>query len=215
MTSIQLDGVGVTGTGKSDASLTFRPGLNAITGASDTGKSYVVELIDFLLGASRPINDISEAAGYTTAHLDLSLINDERYRLSRALKGGNFALEKWNADGGLDQGDPPVLAAKSTNNVSAFLLSPCNLWGKRLLKNAEGQTSALSFRDLAHLVIVKEEDIYKTTSPILSENQPENTRRKSVFRLLLTGIDDSEIVQKKRKADLKVKQEAEKDIWRH
>lgn len=216
MTSIQVNGVRVTGTGKADAFLTFSNGLNVVTGASDTGKSYVVELIDFLTGASRPINDISEAAGYTTAHLDLSLSDDARYRLSRALKGGNFALEKWNTEGGLDQGDPPVLAAKhaakSTNNVSAFLLTPCNLWGKRLLKNQDGQTSALSFRDLAHLVIVKEEDIYKTTSPILSENQPENPRRKSVFRLLLTGVDDSEIVQEKRKADLKVKQEAEKDI---
>ncbi|MBB3658395.1 DNA repair ATPase RecN [Rhizobium sp. BK650] len=41
----------LTGTGQTDALVRFKPGPNVITGDSDTGKSYLLRLVDYVLGA--------------------------------------------------------------------------------------------------------------------------------------------------------------------
>jgi DNA repair ATPase RecN len=41
-----------TGPDRETASVTFGHGLNVIYGASETGKSFIVEALDFMLGAS-------------------------------------------------------------------------------------------------------------------------------------------------------------------
>lgn len=53
-TGFAIAKVVVRGPGKPDAVLEFGPGLNVVAGASDTGKSYASQLIDFMLGASKP-----------------------------------------------------------------------------------------------------------------------------------------------------------------
>ena len=42
------------------AALEFGPGLNVIYGASECGKSFVVEAIDFMLGGKQQLRDIPE-----------------------------------------------------------------------------------------------------------------------------------------------------------
>src|SRR5690606_115703 len=44
----------------------FDPGLNVITGPSDTGKSFILECIDFALGKGSVPKSIDEAKGYET-----------------------------------------------------------------------------------------------------------------------------------------------------
>lgn len=45
---------------KPPAAITFGPGLNVLYGASNTGKSFIVEAIDFMLGGKPPLRDIPE-----------------------------------------------------------------------------------------------------------------------------------------------------------
>ena len=49
------------------AGLEFERGLNVICGASETGKSFIVETIDFMLGQQEPVRDIPERDGYPHA----------------------------------------------------------------------------------------------------------------------------------------------------
>jgi hypothetical protein len=63
------------GPGRLPASLLFGPGLNVIYGASEVGKSFVVEAIDFMLGGKPPLRDIPERVGY-----DRVLLGLRRYR---------------------------------------------------------------------------------------------------------------------------------------
>lgn len=44
----------LTGKDTSKASITFEKGLNVITGASDTGKSFILQCIDYMFGAKNP-----------------------------------------------------------------------------------------------------------------------------------------------------------------
>ena len=60
---LQLRGISFGSPHKAPASLEFQSGLNVICGASDTGKSFIVEAIDFLLGAKDPPRHIPERDG--------------------------------------------------------------------------------------------------------------------------------------------------------
>ena len=61
---LQLRGLSFISPHKEPASLEFQGGLNVVCGASETGKSFIVEAIDFLLGAKSPLRDIPERVGY-------------------------------------------------------------------------------------------------------------------------------------------------------
>jgi AAA domain len=53
------------------AAVEFGPGLTVIYGASDSGKSYIAEAIDYVFGASK-LKQIPESEGYS--HLLLGLV---------------------------------------------------------------------------------------------------------------------------------------------
>jgi AAA15 family ATPase/GTPase len=56
--------LGFFGPEKAPATVAFGPGLNVLYGASNTGKSFIVEAIDFMLGGKPPLRDIPERVGY-------------------------------------------------------------------------------------------------------------------------------------------------------
>lgn len=53
------------GSGVEDAFIKFDRGLNIVSGASDTGKTYVFQCIEYMMGASKPPKKIYEARNYT------------------------------------------------------------------------------------------------------------------------------------------------------
>ena len=56
----------MTGRGQIDAVIRFDPGPNVVSGDSDTGKSYLLRLVDYVLGADQLTKTIDEAAAYET-----------------------------------------------------------------------------------------------------------------------------------------------------
>lgn len=271
MSGFELRSLKVTGPGKADALMTFAPGLNVVSGPSDTGKSYLVEAIDFMLGGQTPPRQIPESVGYDRAHLTIEARSGGRFELTRALAGGDFKMRKvgraaadddgreggdvhnsddrldghdvdsihdgdfgsggsvedGNAgvgdvgadhedgdetgeagDGGTDGGDGDAAAvtlggrhsATDPDNISTFLLRLMGLDQKRLRKNVNNELQNLSFRNLASLLIVDEEAIIKKDSPIVSGDSTQRTAQISLFKLLLTGVDDSALVAVKKRA---------------
>ena len=182
----------LTGANVADAEVRFRRGLNVISGPSDTGKTLILQCIDFMLGGRDTPKDIPEMQGYDTATLEIiALADDTSYVLSRGLRGGSFRLRH-------PDGSEAVLAERHSvdrdDTVSQFLLDLVGLAGKRVRTNARGETRSLSFRDLAHLTVISEEEIIRAQSPVLSGQYTTRTTEKSVFRLLLSGVDDSAVV---------------------
>lgn len=187
-----------TGPGKEPAVVKFTEGLNVIYGASDTGKSFVLEAIDFMLGGQAQLRDIPERVGYDRIALSIAPSNGGEFTLFRATSGGQFQL----ADG-VHQTPPPgvdlqVLASKhaadNPDTVSAFLLRHIGLENRRVRVNKKNDTNSLSFRNLVHLCLVGEGDIQKQSSPIEGGQATQRTRELAVFKLLLTGVDDSAVV---------------------
>jgi len=90
VSGFQLRNVKITGEGVEPAEISFGPGLNVVSGASDTGKSYLVEIIDFMLGGGTPPRPIPESRGYDTACLSIAAHDGRAFELTRALQGGDF-----------------------------------------------------------------------------------------------------------------------------
>jgi multidrug efflux pump subunit AcrA (membrane-fusion protein) len=196
---LQLRGLSFNSPHREPASLEFQSGLNVICGASDTGKSFLVEAIDFLLGAKGPLRDIPERVGYDRERLALETVNGEIFTLERSTSGGNFRRFEGNwLLGEPDAESGTVLNQKhehgNLHTLSTYLLSAIGLAEKYVQKNQQGTTNSLSFRNLARLIIVKESDITKELSPILSGQNTEKTKDYSVFKLMLTDLDDSALV---------------------
>ncbi|MCX5470181.1 hypothetical protein OSH04_00485 [Alcaligenes sp. A-TC2] len=184
--------ISLIGPGKAPAEVTFGRGLNVIAGPSDSGKSFIAQCLDYALGAGTPPKEIPQADGYSTVVIDIEANSDGRvYSLERGLRGGEVLCK---TDGQPDR----VLAVKhqagKEDTVSQFLLNLSGLGAKKIRTNEQGKTRPLSFRDLARLVIIDEEAIIKEGSPVLSGQFTSKTVESGVFRLLLTGTDDSSIV---------------------
>ena len=79
-------------------------------------------------------------------------------------------------------------------------------------KNARGTTRTLSFRDIAHLIVVGEEDVITERSPVLSGQRMDKTVEISVFRMLLTALDDSSLVEQDEPKVARGKQQGKKEL---
>ncbi len=84
-----------SGEEKKDSSITLKKGANIITGPSDTGKSYLFSVINFVLGRTSPPKDIPEGINYDVFTIDIeSFETNDKYRLQRKLgKKQSLGLE--------------------------------------------------------------------------------------------------------------------------
>ncbi|WP_370361454.1 hypothetical protein [Catenulispora sp. MAP12-49] len=173
----------------------FHPRLTVIYGASETGKSFVVEAIDYMFGAGK-LKEIQEAQGYTDILLGLRLADGQAVTLVR--QPGLNRAAVYHGDFRTVPTTPPakVLPVKhnprSDNSLSRYLLKILQADGRQILKSARPTLRSLSFRDLAHLCIVSEGQMAGSRSPVLPSGQrTSETGEKSVFKYMLTGQDES------------------------
>jgi prefoldin subunit 5 len=195
----QLRFISFFGPSKEVATVNFGPGLNVIYGASDTGKSFVVQAIDYMLGGRPPLREIEERQGYDCILLGIETLSKESFTIERSSEGGGFRVHKGLHAAPPDRESSALQLADSHSdrndaNLSTFLLGMSGLAGRRVRRNAKGETNSLSFRNIASLLIVTETEITQERSPLLSENVTTHTVSTSVFKLLLSGLDDSMLV---------------------
>ena len=200
----------LTGPGLEIAEVEFTSGLNVISGPSDTGKTFILQCIDYVFGASSRPEELPEAEAYDKVVLELDAVSDDgRYVLMRALRGGDIALTR--PDGSTEQ-----LKGKhkpgQTDTVSYFLLQLSGLSDKSIRTNKDGKTRELSFRDVAHLIIVSEQDVIRESSPVHASSGYQQTASRSVFRLLLSGMDDSAVVAVEEPRISRARVEAKTDV---
>lgn len=186
------------GPGQVAGNLVFASGLNVIEGASDTGKSYALSCIDFVMGAGTLPEEIPQARPYNVAYLCIEAADGQFYTLKRALVGGKIGLFRGPLDDALGANAEWGVLGETTNakeSVSGFLLGLCGLDGRRVRKNDIGTIQEASFRVLSKALLVDEVRIIAKRSPLYGSQNTGNTAAASTIRMLLTGVDDSAIVQ--------------------
>jgi hypothetical protein len=195
MLGLRLRHLAAVGHRKPTAKLDFGPGLNVIYGAANTGKTHVLQLIDYGLGASAPPEAPPEQRGYEGILLGIEALDGRTWTLCRSLQGGDIRRldglhETWPGEG---TGEILGASHRAANSLSKFLLDLVGMSDVRLRRNAKGDLQDLSFRNIAHLVIVPEGKIQSEVSPIETGQYVSKTVEFSVFKYMLTGIDDSSL----------------------
>jgi hypothetical protein len=84
-----LERIAVVGPGVDTAEVEFRDGLNVVAGASDTGKSYLCSLVDFVFGASSPPRVIEQAKRYARV---VARLRDRRSGVARQGRSSAIVL---------------------------------------------------------------------------------------------------------------------------
>ena len=183
----------VIGKDQKDAGLVFDKGLNVIEGASDTGKSYIFQLIDYMFGGSKKPKNIGEARNYTEIRMQINTYDNKKYTFSRQFDDNNVYYAETDISD-FDSKQTKKLRAKKDprddNNISCFLLGLTGLEGKKLKINARNVTREISFRDVATLCLIDESDIISEISPIYTNNLMDKTVEESLFKLMISGRDD-------------------------
>jgi hypothetical protein len=197
MPSLRLLHLTFAGYGKPTAQIIFGPRLTVVYGASDTGKSFVAEAIDYMLGARR-LNVIPEAEGYTQILLGIALPDGTVVTLMRPLDSPRINIYRADLRDLVHRAPDSTVSAqvsgKSSNNISSYLLERLGLGTVLISTNDNGGTKALNFRDLVHLCLVTETQMVSKTSPVLRTPAASGqTAHKSVLKLLLTGAGEQPV----------------------
>jgi hypothetical protein len=178
------------------ATIEFGERLTLVRGPSDTGKSFIVDSLDFMLGG-QDLKDIPEREGYSTVLLGIRVDNEE-FTLMRSVTGGAFGLFEGRVDSWQSELPSRTLAhthnANNMDNLSMWLLESIGLAGAKLRKNVRNDTDTLSFRNLAHLVIVDETQMQSDIPPALTGRYTSKTKEISLLKLMLEGDDDSSLL---------------------
>jgi hypothetical protein len=188
----------LTGSNVEPVNIEFEKGLNVIYGSSDTGKTFIFQCINYMLGSSATPKPIPESKNYTLCKLEIKSYKGQTFILKRSLKGGSFNL--YNENHTLIE----TLEIKNNkqskkNTISNFLLKICNLENKQLVQfKKDNSKRNLYFQDISKYFLINEEKVItekSIISPMPERNyNPAETFEKNVFRFLLTGIDDNHIV---------------------
>ena len=165
-----LEKIVVTGIGVKEASLKFTKGVNLIIGSSDTGKSYIYQCIDYLLGSATCPKDIPESNGYTEVYLQIKTNDNRVFTIYRNLKTPSKASVSETVFEKYKTSQKTVLGEKNDTfdgeNLSEFLLKLMGVKDVLLKINAQNKTRKLSFRDIARLTLIDETRIITEGSPV-------------------------------------------------
>jgi hypothetical protein len=211
---IQLRRIRVIGPQRTAKDVHFGSGLNILYGGSNTGKSHLVSLLDFTFGARTKPGIPPEGVGYDAILATVELPDRSVVTLCRAFAGGAIRvvpgmIDAWPSD---KEGELYSEQHGRGNSLSEYLLKQLGIAGKKLRKNAAGDTRELSFRDLIHLFVIDETKIQSKTSPIETGQIMLKTAEFSAFKFVLTGVDDAKLDSVRLKADSRTRRQIELEL---
>jgi len=162
----------------------FKPGLNVVTGSYKTGKSSMLELLKFALGArgAKLMTTIEENLQNVTLEVT---IGADRLSLSRAVGQNQVTVtrvdgssDRWTATSGK--------MLRSGVEILKLLHFPI----ARLSNNSETGSEPLTFFDLFRYVYLPQDDV---NSSVAGHNDPfTNRKRRAIFELAY-GLSDERV----------------------
>ncbi|MGR6761290.1 hypothetical protein ACU1JV_05455 [Paenibacillus sp. T2-29] len=201
---IKLKKLVLQGARKEDAILIFNEGLNVVAGASDTGKSFAYECINYIFGATDIPEKPIESLGYDIVLLEFF---EKKSAQTITLKRSLNESEKTNIhyfysdidhmnDASLD-----VLSSdsKAKNSLSSKLMSLCNCTYENVLRStSQGKTEAFTFRKFVSLTMLNESRIVQRNSPIFlgdTKRDANSSKEIATFFTILSGYDYKKYVK--------------------
>ena len=185
MQSFVSEKLRVSGAGKIDGVVEFTDGLNLIQGRSNTGKTWILRCINYLFGNDR--RPYTPATGYTEIE---GVFNTERYgkiTFTRELDSPYVHVTSDNDQ--VQNGD------YATDYQTSSILYLNDLWMNiiglekvvEVPKSARYARERMSWRNLAGVFYVDEDEISKSASIVIKDSTYEDTPLLASLYFLLTG----------------------------
>lgn len=160
----------VTGGGHKTTVIEFKPGLNFILGPSNTGKSLVMDCLDYVFGFSpkkdRPSKIVDNNYGYERIALYLVTANDAVI-LERKI--GDTKISVRGTDPTVDHGIYSV-GNTTKKNINALYLHLLGIDEPHSVRSAKegSKTQSLTWRSMLHLFFIRQADVARESSALLA-----------------------------------------------
>ena len=188
---------------KKDSIIKLEDSVNIILGPSNVWKSYIFECIKYMLGSKEKPKKIKEAEWYNEIWLEIKTDDGIFYSLMSDLEWWDYRIYETQLDLITNRSIYKTRTrAPWKNSISSFYLNLLNLENKKIRKNDSWKTVDLTYRHIRDIALIDEVSIFKKISPILTWSYTEKTQELSVFRFLLTDIDDSWIIASPTKEEI-------------
>lgn len=189
MASFFIKMITVMGEFAAPSSLEFTQGLNIICGPSNTGKSYVLQCIDYMFGGTTKPFD--ESNGYDTIRMVVETDEGKTVSLERQL--GKNITQVVSYVEGIDSG-------KYGGGASKLKLS--NLWLSligikdevKIVSNQYFQPQSLTWRTFLYSFVIAEDNVFQRPSIITKMGYYEKTAAFSALLYLISGKDLGQFV---------------------
>ena len=197
MRSFYIKEIRASGEGIEDSWVEFRPGVNIIHGASNTGKTYVIMCIDYMLGADTPPMDV-KTTGVDTISMTLESSEGETFYAERKIidaaegsKGDSQISIRTSLDF-IEDGIWRVKGKPSQDSYNTTVLprllgveEPAQIISTQLQKKQQ-----FTFRTFLHQLFLDEEHIFTRGTIIDNPKHPSITLSVNALSFLLTGVAD-------------------------
>lgn len=221
MNRIYIEKLVVSGGGHKATVIDFKPGLNFILGPSNTGKSLVMDCLDYMFGFSpkknRPSKIVENSYGYERITLHLAT---DKGTVILERKIGDTKITVSGTDPTVDHGSYSI-GHKARKNINSVYLHLLGIDEPHSVRSAEkgSKTQDLTWRSMLHLFFIRQSDVARESSALLAPGSVGHTASAAVLLYLLTGQDandlaadeDPKISEAKKKALISYIQEKVKE----
>lgn len=183
------------------ARVDFKEGCNLLFGPSDSGKSTVFSVMEFMLGKSIGKNSkspkpVTEGKGYDTYYLEIVTNEDNTVHTFRRKENENNVLikdcayEQFETCG--QQGQSYPITSQTKKTLSAYLMELNGFEEGLEVKSSKTSKTRLTYSLIRHLVLADENRII-SEKPIFNPTgqRTDDQKEKSLIYYLTTGDDDS------------------------
>ena len=176
----------ITGKGKEPSVIDFDAGLNIVCGPSDTGKSYIVECIDYIFGSSNI--PIDEKSGYDCVKMVVETKHGT-VTAERVFKTNKLIVS--SRDPRVESGDYAIRASGDKLNANT------DLWLRLIgieerhsvIWKSTFEKKNLTWRYFLHMFLIKEDKVIQREPILLPSQYTVVTGSLSSLYFLITGED--------------------------
>lgn len=187
------------GEGATPSRVSFEKGFNAVVGQSDTGKSTLFKLIDFVLGKSSTKVDLPpQGDGFNTFYVEIHTYEERVYTLMRKTGESNVIVKECALDEYEETAKSVTYAVSSGANVnlSDFLLTLSGVPNVYIKKSEKAKPIKLTYPQIRHIVFVNEDKTTAENNPSLfpDTNYQSITQYRHTLSYLMSGEDDRDFI---------------------
>lgn len=187
------------GEGCTPSHVTFEKGFNAVVGKSDTGKTALFDLLDYLLGKSSTTVDLPpEGEFFDTFFVEIHTYDERIFTIMRKHGETNVVVKECELVEyeSTNKGTKYGVTANSTVNLSDFLLSLSGVPNIYIKKSEKAKPQKLTYPQIRHIVFVNEDKTTSKTIPslfydLVYSNWP---FYRHILSYLMSGEDDRDFI---------------------